>query len=74
MFKGPWFRVPGKTIHKLVHQFPKLDLSAYVQPITRSFADDPRVCSFGCLRGDIDRAPLKGYRYGYRCRGRCGSR
>lgn len=25
----------GKTIHKLVHQFPKLDLSAYVQPITR---------------------------------------
>jgi len=44
----------GKTIHKLVHQFPKLDLSAYVQPITRSclmveltitpdFQWDPRV-------------------------------
>ena len=26
----------GKTIHKLVHQFPKLDLQAYVQPISRS--------------------------------------
>lgn len=35
---GEFIRVPkiGKTIHKLVHQFPKLDLSAYVQPITRS--------------------------------------
>lgn len=26
----------GKTLHKLVHQFPKLNLSAHVQPITRS--------------------------------------
>lgn len=26
----------GKTIHKYVHQFPKLDLSVHVQPITRS--------------------------------------
>eukprot|EP00429_Kryptoperidinium_foliaceum_P049989 CAMPEP_0176116146 /NCGR_PEP_ID=MMETSP0120_2-20121206/58331_1 /TAXON_ID=160619 /ORGANISM="Kryptoperidinium foliaceum, Strain CCMP 1326" /LENGTH=2173 /DNA_ID=CAMNT_0017450395 /DNA_START=42 /DNA_END=6563 /DNA_ORIENTATION=+ len=48
------FQKMGKTIHKLVHQFPKLDLSAYVQPITRSclmveltitpdFQWDPRV-------------------------------
>merc|ERR1719424_1028265 len=35
---GELIRFPkmGKTIHKLVHQFPKLELSAYVQPITRS--------------------------------------
>jgi len=35
---GELIRFPkmGKTIHKLIHQFPKLDLSAYVQPITRS--------------------------------------
>ncbi|KAL9184266.1 hypothetical protein ACHAXT_002352 [Thalassiosira profunda] len=26
----------GRTLHKLVHQFPKLELSAHVQPITRS--------------------------------------
>jgi pre-mRNA-splicing helicase BRR2 len=26
----------GKVLHKLVHQFPRLDLSAIVQPITRS--------------------------------------
>ena len=26
----------GKVIHKLVHQFPRLELEAYVQPITRS--------------------------------------
>jgi len=26
----------GRTLHKLVHQFPKLDLSVQVQPITRS--------------------------------------
>ena len=26
----------GKIIHKLVHQFPRLELEAYVQPITRS--------------------------------------
>jgi len=26
----------GKSLHKLVHQFPKLDVSAHVQPITRS--------------------------------------
>ena len=26
----------GKSIHKFVHQFPNLDLSAHVQPITRT--------------------------------------
>jgi len=26
----------GRTLHKLVHRFPKLDLAAHVQPITRS--------------------------------------
>lgn len=26
----------GKILHKLVHHFPKLELEAYVQPITRS--------------------------------------
>lgn len=26
----------GRTLHKLVHQFPKLDLSVQVQPITRA--------------------------------------
>eukprot|EP00592_Proboscia_alata_P006048 CAMPEP_0194352806 /NCGR_PEP_ID=MMETSP0174-20130528/1245_1 /TAXON_ID=216777 /ORGANISM="Proboscia alata, Strain PI-D3" /LENGTH=2344 /DNA_ID=CAMNT_0039121105 /DNA_START=159 /DNA_END=7193 /DNA_ORIENTATION=- len=26
----------GRTIHRLVHQFPKLELSAHVQPLTRS--------------------------------------
>ncbi|KAI8147636.1 Sec63 Brl domain-containing protein [Fennellomyces sp. T-0311] len=26
----------GKTLHKFIHQFPKLDLQAHVQPVTRS--------------------------------------
>ena len=26
----------GKALHKLVHQFPRLELAAHVQPITRS--------------------------------------
>ncbi|GAN05971.1 pre-mRNA splicing factor [Mucor ambiguus] len=26
----------GRTLHKFVHQFPKLDLQAHVQPVTRS--------------------------------------
>jgi len=26
----------GKKIHKLIHQFPRLELEAYIQPITRS--------------------------------------
>ena len=35
---GELIRFPkmGKTIHKLIHQFPKLDLTAHVQPITRN--------------------------------------
>ena len=35
---GELVRIPksGKTIHKYVHQFPKMDLSVHVQPITRS--------------------------------------
>ena len=35
---GELVRVPklGKTIHKYVHQFPKLDLVSHIQPITRS--------------------------------------
>ena len=26
----------GKAIHRFVHQFPRIELSAHVQPITRS--------------------------------------
>ncbi|XP_043940140.1 U5 small nuclear ribonucleoprotein 200 kDa helicase isoform X2 [Protopterus annectens] len=35
---GELIRVPkmGKTIHKFVHMFPKLELSVHLQPITRS--------------------------------------
>lgn len=35
---GELIKLPkfGKTLHKLVHQFPKLELHAYVQPKTRS--------------------------------------
>lgn len=35
---GELIRVPklGKTVHKFVHQFPKLELSTHIQPITRS--------------------------------------
>ncbi|XP_071957394.1 U5 small nuclear ribonucleoprotein 200 kDa helicase-like [Antedon mediterranea] len=35
---GELIRMPkmSKTIHKFVHQFPKLDLSSHIQPITRS--------------------------------------
>merc|ERR1719509_350381 len=35
---GELVRMPklGKTIHKYVHQFPKLDLVSHIQPITRS--------------------------------------
>lgn len=37
-FLGELIRMPkmGKTIHKYVHQFPKLDLAVHLQPITRS--------------------------------------
>lgn len=35
---GELIRLPklGKTIHKLIHEFPKLELSIHIQPITRS--------------------------------------
>lgn len=35
---GELIRFPkmGKTVHKLVHQFPRVELSAHVQPITRT--------------------------------------
>ena len=35
---GELVRMPklGKTIHKYVHQFPKLELSVHIQPIIRS--------------------------------------
>ncbi|XP_017759104.1 PREDICTED: putative U5 small nuclear ribonucleoprotein 200 kDa helicase [Eufriesea mexicana] len=35
---GELIRVPklGKTIYKYIHQFPKLELSTHIQPITRS--------------------------------------
>lgn len=35
---GELIRVPklGKTIHKFVHQFPKLELATHIQPITRA--------------------------------------
>ncbi|XP_061404387.1 U5 small nuclear ribonucleoprotein 200 kDa helicase [Lethenteron reissneri] len=35
---GELIRMPkmGKTIHKYVHQFPRLELSTHIQPITRS--------------------------------------
>ncbi|KAK4389984.1 DExH-box ATP-dependent RNA helicase DExH12 [Sesamum angolense] len=35
---GELIRFPkmGRTLHKFIHQFPKLNLSAHVQPITRS--------------------------------------
>ena len=34
---GELIRLPkvGKTIHKFVHQVPKLELSVHVQPVTR---------------------------------------
>ncbi|XP_068647248.1 DExH-box ATP-dependent RNA helicase DExH12-like [Aristolochia californica] len=30
------FQKMGRTLHKFIHQFPKLNLAAHVQPITRS--------------------------------------
>lgn len=38
IFLGELIRMPkmGKTIHKYLHQFPKLDLAVHLQPITRS--------------------------------------
>ena len=35
---GDLIRMPkhGKALHKFVHQFPRLELAAHVQPLTRS--------------------------------------
>ncbi|KAH0666757.1 hypothetical protein KY290_028930 [Solanum tuberosum] len=35
---GELIRFPkqGRTLHKFIHQFPKLNFAAHVQPITRS--------------------------------------
>ncbi|XP_050942555.1 DExH-box ATP-dependent RNA helicase DExH12-like [Cucumis melo] len=35
---GELIRAPkmGRTLHKFIHQFPKLDMAAHVQPITRT--------------------------------------
>lgn len=35
---GELVRVPkmGKLLHRLIHQFPKLELAAFVQPLTRT--------------------------------------
>ena len=50
---GELIRVPklGKTIHKYVHQFPKLELSTHIQPITR-------YCS-RCLSSNINLFVMK---------------
>lgn len=53
---GELIRYPkmGKNIHRLIHQFPKLELSAHVQPITRNvlkveliITPDFQVCEMG---------------------------
>lgn len=35
---GELIKMPkmGKTLHRLVHEFPRLELAAHVQPITRT--------------------------------------
>lgn len=40
---GELIRLPkmGKTLHRFVHQFPRLELGAHVQPITRSVLKVP---------------------------------
>ncbi|GIL50154.1 hypothetical protein Vafri_6292 [Volvox africanus] len=45
---GELIRVPkmGKILHKLIHQFPRLELAAHVQPITRT-----------CLKIDLTITP-----------------
>lgn len=45
---GELVRMPkmGKTIHKYVHQLPKVDLAVRIQPVTRSVRVNPSlVCS-----------------------------
>jgi pre-mRNA-splicing helicase BRR2 len=59
---GELVRLPkmGKAIHRLIHSVPRVELSAHVQPITRSllrvdltvtpdFAFDVKVCFLGDL-------------------------
>lgn len=63
------FAKMGKTIHKLVHQFPRLELKAFVQPITRTcvkiglevivdFQWNPQIHGFAetfhCIVEDVD--------------------
>ena len=61
---GELVRAPklGKMIHKYVHQFPKLELSTHIQPVTRStlrveltitpdFQWDEKVGSFFIFKG-----------------------
>ncbi len=42
---GELIRLPkmGKTLHRFVHQFPRLELGAHVQPITRSVLKVPPI-------------------------------
>ncbi len=44
---GELIRLPkmGKLVHRFVHQFPRLELAAHVQPITRSVL---KVCPCIC--------------------------
>ena len=43
---GELIRVPklGKSLHRFVHQFPRLELAAHVQPITRSVIKASSCC------------------------------
>lgn len=77
---GELLRLPkmGKLIHKYIHMFPKLELSAHIQPITRStlklklsiqpdFQWDERVHgnsqSFWILVEDVDGEVILHYEY-----------
>ncbi len=55
---GELIRFPkmGKAIHRFVHQFPRLELSAHVQPITRTVRAAP-LPSWRCRRAAVV-APL----------------
>lgn len=49
---GELVRMPkmGKTIHKYVHQLPKLELAVHIQPVTRlePVPDKSLVCCAAC--------------------------
>ncbi|CBI36671.3 unnamed protein product, partial [Vitis vinifera] len=47
---GELIRYPkmGRTLHKFIHQFPKLDLAAHVQPITHGLGHS-LFCLWSCL-------------------------